>query len=593
MSIQDLKDAARKRRSHGSTGETYSGQPVSAALSDAADIKGQIVAALTDGNLSPSQRNDRVATLVVEALTNRGAFYFHAQHLDFATAMFFDAETKRLLRVQADSFLAWLSHWTGINRGAHVFKYVQAAVETAALSGDKTTGIIPENYFASRPGAFYVSNGDGQAVKITPRNVELVDNGTDAVLFGAGCTLPPWKLCEPVDPFTVCRLFAGANYTDPHGIMLLKLWLLSLPTSPMCKPPLVTAGAIRSGKTRIVRGIAELYGLPQRVEEPSDSEKSATDFWINLDAGGLFVLDNADTRLAWLADSVASASTGAGKFPRKLYTNRDTIELRPRAWLALTTANPTFAADAGIADRLLVIRMSQREGETSDAALSAEITARRNAVLSWIVHTLAAALADTSPTPGELNRRHPDFAAFAVRLGRALNCEAEAVTALRAAETDKSRFCLENDAVGAALLAMLADGKTFTGTAAELLDVLAEYDTDFAADTTGARGNRLWSAKRLGKRLAALWQYVTEIADTRQEKDTHGHAATFTIKKRLLRFETLKQQNPPREVSIGRLPDSVKETAQTANQLRPGLLDAADVDRHRAFAKSGNGDRRP
>lgn len=67
------------------------------------------------------------------------------------------------------------------------------------------------------------------------------------------------------------------------------------------------------------------------------------------------------------------------------------------------------------------------------------------------------------PTPTGLNRRHPDFAAFAVRLGRALGREAEAIAALQHAEADKSAFCLENDSIGAALLAYLRAAKSLPG----------------------------------------------------------------------------------------------------------------------------------
>ena len=73
--------------------------------------------------------------------------------------------------------------------------------------------------------------------------------------------------------------------------------------------------------------------------------------------------------------------------------------MRPRAWLAVTTCNPTFAADAGLADRLLVARMNQRNSETSDEALSTEIAANRDAGLSWIAHTLAKAVADSAAVP--------------------------------------------------------------------------------------------------------------------------------------------------------------------------------------------------
>jgi hypothetical protein len=122
------------------------------------------------------------------------------------------------------------------------------------------------------------------------------------------------------------------------------------------------------------------------------------------------------------------------------------------------------------------------------------------------------------------------------------------------------------------------------------------YDLDFAADTTGPRGNRLWSAKRLGKRLAALWQYVTEVADARQERDAHGHAATFTVKpKRFVRFDSLKQEKSPARADIETLPDSAPETADTATSSpQPRLtIDETDVAAHRTFAAGGNGEREP
>jgi hypothetical protein len=90
-----------------------------------------------------------------------------------------------------------------------------------------------------------------------------------------------------------------------------------------------------------------------------------------------------------LADAVANASTDGCSQRRKLYTNADTVILRSRAWLCITTANPTFASDAGLADRLLIVRMDRREEETSDAALTDQIQAGRDAGLSHLAATLA------------------------------------------------------------------------------------------------------------------------------------------------------------------------------------------------------------
>jgi hypothetical protein len=325
--------------------------------------------------------------------------------------------------------------------------------------------------------------------------------------------LKPWNVeALPADPFDTCRLFSNARTAATHGKDLLRAWLYSLPTSPRCKPPLCLAGEIGSGKTRLAAGMAELYGVPfnaQKVEESSEA-----DFWPTLDNGGITCLDNADSRTRWLADALACAATGGSQRRRRLYTNSALVTLRANAWLVVTTANPTFANDAGLADRLLLVRTHRTEGDSSDAALSDEIAASRDAGLVHIAETLAAALKDTQPTPAGLNQRHPDFAAFAVRIGRALGREAETVAALQSAEVDKSAFCLENDTIAAALLAYLTAAGTFTCTAAELVPHLIATDSDLA--------ERL-SAKRLAKRLAALWPHLAKaLAVARRETDRKG-----------------------------------------------------------------------
>lgn len=459
-------------------------------------VRGDILRILTGDAPLPTKRSS-VAGAVVRALCGVGQFYFHAERRNFDSALFFNLGTRRLERVRSDAFQSWLSSWLGVNRADALFKYAQADVETFALSGKLTAPVLPEMFWAARAGAVYISNGDGSAYRIRPGQVALVDNGVDGVLFAAGRTLTPWQLTDPRDPLTACKLFSGASAIAAHGMALFRLWAYSLPTNPRSKPPLVLSGEVGSGKTRLARGIAELYGLPfvaAKVEEGAED-----DFWPNMDAGGIFTLDNADTRCRWLPDALAAAATDGCAQRRKLYTNSETVTLRARAWVAVTTANPTFAGDVGLADRLLLVRMVRREGQTSDSELSDDIAQNRDAGLSHIAHALAVALADTNPVPGELNARHPDFAAFAVRIGRALGSEVEAVAALQAAEADKALFCLENDPIGAALVAHVATTGQAVGTAADLLPALVAVDPEL--------GDWL-KPKKLGKRLSALWPHV-------------------------------------------------------------------------------------
>jgi hypothetical protein len=168
--------------------------------------------------------------------------------------------------------------------------------------------------------------------------------------------------------------------------------------------------------------------------------------------------------------------------------------------------------------------MARRDDEaTSDAALTDEILANRAAGLSHLAETLRAALADTEPTPTGLNQRHPDFSAFAVRIGRALNRETEMIAAMKTAEADKSLFCLENDPIGAALLAVLATGETFHGTAAELREKIINTDPELA--------DKL-SARRLGKRLSALWAHLRKQLATAEQETGRGRIVRYTFKAR-------------------------------------------------------------
>lgn len=485
------------------------------------NVRGEILGVLTDANCKGSERNSKVARISLSALVKRGRLYYHAERRDFDSAMFFDLDVKRLLRIRSDAFGSWLSEWLGINRADTLYKFISSEIETAALSDKHATSILPEAFWASRGDAIYLSSGDGHAVKITADGVQFVDNGTDGVLFPAGRTLAPWTLTEPVDAFESCRLFREVHCIAAHGKYLLQLWIYSLASNPRSKPPLCTPGDVGSGKTRTLKGVAELLGLPfiaHKIEEHSED-----DFWPACDAGGLFVLDNADTRCRWLADALANAATDGCSRRRKLYTNSETVILRARAWLAVTTANPTFASDSGLADRLIVIRMERRDCEaTGDAELGAEILAARNAGLSHIAWTLSKALADKASVPAGLNRRHPDFAEFAVRIGRALGRERETIAALKNAEHDKAAFCLENDPVGAALMAHLEQVESFTGTAAELLPKLIEVDADLSGRV---------SVKKLSKRISTLWPHLQSALKKAIREQDRKRFVKFTLEK--------------------------------------------------------------
>lgn len=467
---------------------------------------------------SPTERNRQAAEAVCNWLNERGQFFYHADLRDFSSTMFFDAEEKLLRRVRSDAFLACLSGAMGINRAETLFKYAAAAVDTEALSGKKSKAIIPAEYWHSNSTAVYLSNGPGQAFRITAQGIDAVDNGTDGVVFSEGSTLAPWTLTNPENPFDACRLFRDAAYVSEHGKLLLALWACTMLTYQRTKPPLCISGTVGSGKTRLAVGLFELLGIPPRVSAITKNGES--DFWAQVSCGGLVTFDNADTSNDWLVDALAAAATDGGQEKRRLYTDAERVYLRARSWVIITSANPTFAADAGLADRLLVVRLDRQMKETAESALSDEIAAARNAGLSWMAQMIQGALADTGPLKKGLNRRHPDHALMAFKIGRAMGKERETIAALKAAELDKSRFNLENDSLGFVLMELTEKAGVLTGTAAELTTQIITNDSYWAGKIT---------AKSLSKRIAKLWPHLEHSLHATEQTAGHSKIKSYTF----------------------------------------------------------------
>ena len=492
--------------------------PESTQARDVKDIRAKLWKIAQTPKLSATERNRASADAVVAWLHARGHFYFHAQRRDFASIMYFDSQLKLLQPVQSDAFTAWLSDTLAVNHSETIFKFVAAAVETEGLS-QRATGIDPAAFWAATPTAIYMSNGPGSMVRIKANVVEVVDNGTDGILFPYGSTLNEWKLTEPIDPFESCSLFRDASTLAVHGKDLFRVWVLSLPTDQRTKAPLVLSGVVGSGKTRQAYGIFELYGLTPRISKVTKNGEG--DFWTSMEAGGLSCFDNVDTKIEWLPDALAAASTAGSLEKRRLYSDFDRVVLRPKSWVCVTSASPTFAADAGLADRLLVVRLGRRQGDTEEATLADEIATYRDAGLSWIAHTLSRALADKDDVPGKLNARHPDFARLAVRIGRAMGRGDQVIAALSAAEDDKSTFNLENDVVGTALLELLQD-ESFDGTASDLFGQLITIDPKFNTYN--------WSPKRLAKQLKGLMPHLESVFKVTTERDGHSKQLVYHFK---------------------------------------------------------------
>lgn len=491
-----------------------------AGASDDGSLRAAIDAAIVEaigkndsGRLKSSEEADIVSRVGREWLASHGRFYLDSERRSILGTYYFYTPEKRLFSIGDNSdspayFNAWLAVRMGRTRARGAFKQLLVDCQSDATAGENTTEFEPCRFWEMRGEVVYISCGEGQVCRIEAgKDPVMVDNGTDGVLFLADYTLMHWELLpyeKEVSPLTLA-IFRDMSVEDDRYRLLFLFWLLALPLNLQNKPPLVLQGTVGSGKTRAAKAVSELFGFrdPRIMTIRADGER---DFWNSANQGGLLIPDNVDKMFPWLANAVASAATGGTNEVRELYTNNGVILQKARAALIITTANPTFAADPGTADRLEIVRLDRNERETADSELTADIERNRDGCLTWIVHVLQLALENKSRMPpATMNRRHPDWGAWAWRFGAALGAENAAARVLCAAEEDKSRAFVEQDSFAVELEDyMKSAGGKVQANATGLAELLKKH-----AEADGRQFK--FSSKTIGKRIAAGWPHYQQV----------------------------------------------------------------------------------
>ena len=502
-------------------------------LQDAVAIMcGRVRARLTgDQRLTGEMVREIQVLVTVMWLRSRGRFFWDENFKSFETSMFFDRKAGVLLYLREAEFLTWISGETGENREGRTFKFIMSAINDAALSPDVSRGTVPAVAWDRRGDAVYISSGDSEMWRVRAGSIEKVQNGVDCVVMMRRRSLAPWKLMDGpgVDPFATARAFAGASWEDPaSGPMNVRLWVLNLFACHRMKPGLLITGPFQGGKTRMALAIKQVLGMTwdgdfdKRISRMQDGDAGEDAFWVTVDAGRLEIFDNVDSKVKWMGDALQMALTDGCSPRRKKYSDREMITLRANASVILTSNNPMFATEGGggLADRLITVHLSApKERESLDVELTAEIRLHRNEYMTWIVRTLARALADDSPVDKTINRRHPEYGRFSVRCGRAFGNEMGVIGALGVAEADKSLLPLMNDTVARQILRVLAaHGYVMKYTAGEMSEAIIKLQ----GDQTDEKTTTAFNAKRVGKAMSRFSRQIASLLSMDEPRILQG-----------------------------------------------------------------------
>jgi hypothetical protein len=468
----------------------------------------------------------QVKAVVLADLHERGKFYH-----DNRRGYYFRTETKELIALDdADKELSCLLDCYGLNATEKVFGFVKEDLHVQALNHGKPTQIHRLCWFDKDTLTQYLFNHASGVYRITADTIELVDNGTDGVLFLRDRRNEPFELVSEEDLGDLFHeiVTAKINFDLEESRLSLEelqlvfdLWFLSTFFGPLLptRPLLAFIGPKGSGKSHTLRKVGMLlFGPRFEVKNLPDKEDSFDAITTN---SHFAAFDNADSHVKWLPDRLAICATGGTVSKRVLYTTNTLVNYPIDCFVGITSRTPHFRRD-DVADRLLVNQVTRfGDGEfLGEQVLLNEVLSKRYRILTAVVRGLQEAIGALRDTAGRQYRtgfRMADFATFCLRLADAKGGRETMEGILARMGQAQATFTLEGDSLVEMLHLWLdtpanhgrqVDAKTLHQ---ELAKVATQNQKEFGYP----------SGRSLGQRLRNVVPNLQTYFDVDVDTDTH------------------------------------------------------------------------
>jgi hypothetical protein len=406
--------------------------------------------------------------------------------------------------------------------------------------------IEPYNFarYDSVTEVLYISNHDNSVFRLDGDVIQLVDNGTDGVIFEYK---PEYATVDVKPPFESVHYFDGGfNWNrfksesllfkhlidltsfaveEKHNLQpeeqryLLTLYFYSLFFESILeeKPIICWTGVKASGKGLSSTAIGKiLFG---QAFMPGHLPDDLRDFQVALIENYYLLLDNVDSLVrSAVTDALCRAATGERISKRKLYTDSDELKIQPRVFLSITSRDPRFKRD-DLVDRLMIFNTAKVKEPKSRAYLFKSILEARPALWMEILPNLNSIVRllrekrNWNP-PGIF--RIADWELWGKKVHDDAG-QAYLTNVLEKMNREKALFGLEDDPLYILLRKLCFDeGETINGlTAAQLHAKLSGMDKDFE--------HRYKTSIGLGKRLNNI---LEELGNEFSIQAVKGHGRT-------------------------------------------------------------------
>ncbi|MGA2465710.1 MAG: hypothetical protein ABSH06_15330 [Thermodesulfobacteriota bacterium] len=489
-----------------------------------------------------AQTFDLVSDQILEDVGDRGRLLNNSYH----AYLIFHHDKKLISFGQGETEYTELLGRYGLMKSDFIFKHVNDYLRHQAFEHGERTETHRFAHYDSKSNVLYVYNNNHRMFKITANEIDIVDNGTDGVLFIHDIENEPFERVpfnkDPLSSLIIERInFDEDILSKDERMYLIHLWMLSLffETKMPTKVILAMIGVKGSGKTFVLRLLGKiLFGMKFNVTDVAIA--TSKDFDAMITHKYFMVLDNADTKNRWIEDRLAISATGCSQDRRELYTTNELVSATRKCFIGITARTPNFRRD-DVAERLLIMKVKKIEDVISEDDLTNEILEHRNEIMSEILSQLQIAVEALEDKTREAHQfRMADFANFAVKFSRFLKKEEFIRDIFTKLNAEQSQFALEEEEIFELMKEFASkqqDGKTISDmTNRELCDQLTGvYDEQHG--TVGREHRSEWEFaneyKKFGFKMRTILSDLKRFFDVKEQGVTHGQKRMTYIWKRI------------------------------------------------------------
>ncbi len=489
-------------------------------------LHAEIRAAMLAEKVPTFDKRRRVAGLVDGALRECGEFC----RTQDGRLFFFSRVERRLLDLDQRPFQHLLTSLSGLSSTESTCRFVLDILQANTARAARVVDVQTVAAYDPKTGTLAVSDG-GAGVWVHERGTPwtLSYNGDGGLLFmtepDAQSFIPDLAAGDEEIRWFLGRFMFAQHHClsrdDQQTLFTVFLMHQFFPTLRQTRATPVNLGAQGSGKTTGLRLVGRLLIGPDF--EVTGLQRDKEDAFVSAVTNRTVVgFDNADSRVPWLEDALATYATGRRYQLRKLYTTNEEVSYAARAIVLLSSRDPHFNRP-DVAERLLPFHFARPSKYQNEASIFDELDHRRGAIMGALLRRLGA-VADRidSVTPPAIAFRMADYAAFGWRLFADHPAHWDAL--LGRLERAQAEFASDGDGLIEVLRVLYArDGQIGPISVTDL----------YAEGTKVADGQRLAFPKTsnaFGKRLTNTRRVIeVELGATWHEEERHGGRRWITL----------------------------------------------------------------